>query len=78
MFLIYLLYFQQDELYSTAIKPTSREKHDYDHSMSTTVDEHRYEYIDNRRFPVMRFALLANENDTVIHSYPSVQSIDKR
>ncbi|XP_041476151.1 tyrosine-protein kinase receptor Tie-1-like [Lytechinus variegatus] len=32
-------------------------------------DEHRYEYIDPMRFPVMRFAILANENETVIHSY---------
>eukprot|EP00057_Strongylocentrotus_purpuratus_P008299 XP_011662773.1 PREDICTED: tyrosine-protein kinase receptor Tie-2-like [Strongylocentrotus purpuratus] len=32
-------------------------------------DEHKYEYIDPMRFPVMRFAILANENETIIHSY---------
>ncbi|XP_071510831.1 tyrosine-protein kinase receptor Tie-1-like [Diadema antillarum] len=36
-------------------------------------DDHRYEYIDMPHatgIPVMRFALLAKESETVIHSYP--------
>lgn len=66
--IIIFLFLQQDDVYMTPIATASLTKSSRK-PKPKGEDEHKYEYIDPLRFPVMRFAILANENETIIHSY---------